>query len=69
MRSTALPAKLLSPLRKCGSCARKTDNVFAGGESRAILVSSTARGQSGVGRLSSRCGPAVNDLPGKSLKL
>jgi hypothetical protein len=50
MEWTALPAKLLSPLRKCGCCPRQADNVFAGGESRAILVSSPASGQSGFGR-------------------
>jgi hypothetical protein len=69
LRSTALSAKLLSPLMKCGSCPHEADNVFAGAESRAILLSSPATGQSGVGRLSSGCSAAVNDLPGKSLKL
>jgi hypothetical protein len=64
-----LPAKFLSPLKKCGSCRRKTDNVFAGVESRAILVSWPATGQSGVGRLGSGCRAGVSDLPGKSLKL
>ena len=38
MRSTALPAKLLSPLMKCDSCAREADNFFADGESRAMFV-------------------------------
>ncbi len=64
-----LPAKLLSPLTKRGSCPRRTDNFLAGVESRAILVSSPATGQSGIGRLSSRCSEAVKDLRGKSLKL
>ena len=69
MRLTALPAKLLSPLTKCGSCPSKADNVFAGGESRAILVSSPATGPSGVGRLRSGCSAGAKELPGKSLKL
>jgi hypothetical protein len=69
MRSTALSAKLLSSLNKFGSCPRKADNVFAGGESGAILVLSPGTGPSGVGRLRFGCGAAVNDLPGKSLKL
>jgi hypothetical protein len=44
----------LSPLTECGSCRRKTDNVFAGGESRAILTSSAGTGPSGVGRFEFR---------------
>jgi hypothetical protein len=43
-RSAALPAKRLSPLKKCGSCRRKSDNVFAGAETGVILVSSVGGG-------------------------
>jgi hypothetical protein len=56
-------------LKKSGSCPRRADNLFAGGESDAILVSSAATDQSGCGRWSSGCSAGVKDLQGKSLKL
>jgi hypothetical protein len=34
----------LSSLTKCASCPREGDNVFAGAESRAILLSSVGDG-------------------------
>jgi hypothetical protein len=43
-RSTAFPAKRLSSLKKCASRPRQADNFLAGGESRAILVSSVGDG-------------------------
>jgi hypothetical protein len=43
-RSTAPLANRLSPLKKYGFFRREPNNVFAGGESRAILVSSAGDG-------------------------
>lgn len=43
MRSTALSAKPLPPLAKCGPRARRADNVLAGAGSGVMLVSALQR--------------------------
>jgi hypothetical protein len=48
---------------------RDADKFFVGGESRAILVSSSASSRSGVGRSRFRRSAAVNEGLSKSLKL